>query len=220
MPIPIPRRKPKRTAPPPRVNTAIGEIGVHVDDRDYVLRPSLYAMSQLGDPSDTVRALAQVHGPAETQAAERLRHMTAVSVLAACTREDIRHLTGYLDGDTYRAGRIPAETVLVLARELTRHGIVGALPPRQREEGEPEPEYTEEFDARGYASAAIAHLDASEEEAWAMTMTGLVGALRAKFPPPPKDPNRPGARAPTQKQAKAALDWHDKIRKMRSAKNG
>jgi hypothetical protein len=51
---------------------------------------------------------------------------------------------------------------------------------------------------------AIAHLGMSEQQAWDMTVTGFVMAMRAKFPPPPR------AR-PTLKELDSMMDWLDKV---------
>ncbi|MEN1443551.1 DUF6246 family protein, partial [Pseudomonas aeruginosa] len=55
----------------------------------------------------------------------------------------------------------------------------------------------------------------SEREAWSMTMTGLIGALRAKYPP--TESNAPGARAPTAAEHDATMEWSDKIEAKRKA---
>ncbi|MCY1460465.1 hypothetical protein D9M71_780250 [compost metagenome] len=51
-----------------------------------------------------------------------------------------------------------------------------------------------------------------------MTMTGLVGALRAKFPQ--AQSQAPGARAPTVEEHNAAMDWFEKIEEKRRARLG
>lgn len=49
-----------------------------------------------------------------------------------------------------------------------------------------------------------------------MTMTGLIGALHAKYPP--TESNAPGARAPTAAEHDATMEWFDKIEAKRKAR--
>lgn len=217
------RKSPPATpAPAKRIRTAIGEMGIQEPNgREIVLRPSLYAMTQLGEPDEIVRVLANVCGVPANEQGARLQRLDAMSVIAACTSEDVRHLTGYHDGQKLVPGLMEPMVMIVLARRLLRHGITGTLPEQPREPGAGGgPQYVDHFDARGYVATAMAHLGVSENDAWDLTMTGLIGAMRSKYPPAPKDPNRPGANAPSKAEYKAAMEWHDKIRQARSAKNG
>jgi hypothetical protein len=63
-----------------------------------------------------------------------------------------------------------------------------------------------EFDARGIAATAMAHLGLSEQEAWQLTMTSYIGAMRAKYPPTEKDAKAdPRSDAEVYDSAKALL---------------
>ena len=63
-----------------------------------------------------------------------------------------------------------------------------------------------EFDARGIAATAMAHLGLSEKEAWQLTMTSYIGAMRAKYPPTEKDAKAdPRSDAEVYDSAKAFL---------------
>ena len=102
----------------------------------------------------------------------------------ACCEDDISDVFGYFDAPRkYIPGAAPAEHIRPLARCLLKHGVVGALPPPKVRPEDAPPEYREDFDARGMVALAMAHLGLPEAEAWRMTMTSLVGAMRAKFPP-------------------------------------
>lgn len=92
--------------------------------------------------------------------------------------------------------------------ERLRHGITGVQPPLPRKADE-DAEFVSEFVARDHVALAIAHLGMTEREAWAMTMTSLVGALRTKFPQAKS--NAPGAKAPTEEEHSATMDWFEKI---------
>ena len=185
----------------------IGEVGVHIDGATHVLRPSLYAMTQIGDPEEIVRVFASVMqaGP---------DFVDALAVVYACADTDVSDIFGSLDTEgekiEYLPGAAPAEHVVFIARCLLKHGITGALPQLPPKAGE-EREYTPAFDAREHVAVAMAHLGLSESEAWQMTMTSFIGAMRAKFPPEPT----PGSRAPSDEQVEADMDWLDRINAIR-----
>ncbi|WXL23913.1 DUF6246 family protein [Ectopseudomonas mendocina] len=189
--------------------TEIGEIGVHVGDHCYRLRPSLYAMSKLGSPSEIVSLFANVMGDPLTKVHQHSQFRDALEVIHACTEEDVTEVFGYYNERfKYVLKKADPAHIIPLARCLLKHGVIGALPPLPVKSDE-DREYTAEFVARDHVAVAMAHLGVSEAEAWNMTMTSLVGALRAKFPQAESD--SPGAKAPTIEEAEAALDWHDKV---------
>lgn len=189
---------------------------MHVGNDLYVLRPSLYAMSQIGQPAEIVdvfvRVLAEAGGPKGVSD----QFADALAVLHACADRDMSSVFGYFDETlTFIPGIADEAHILPLARCLLRHGITGTLPPLPRRADE-EPEYLQVFVARDHVAIAIAHLGLSEREAWAMTMTGLVSAMRAKFPQ--IENSAPGARAPTKEEHEATMDWFDKIEAKRKAR--
>lgn len=192
-----------------RILKDIGEIGIHTDKRDVILRPSLYAMSELGSPREIVEIVSLVCEGAISEHDERAQMIAARSVLASCTEEDISDLVGYWTEDSFVRGAMEPEDILVIARSLLRHGVVGALPAEEGRGDDREPEYVAEFDARGYVATVMAHLGLSENDAWQMTMTAALGALRAKYPPQPSD--GPGGRSPTAKEHEATMREYDKI---------
>lgn len=196
----------------------IGEIGIHTGADCYKLRPSLYAISQLGSPAEIVRLYGAVMGEAPILA-------DVLGVIHACAQEDVSHVFGCFvparapgaKGLRYVPGTAKVADTAILARSLLRHGVTGALPP-QEAEGD-EPAYSAEFDARSYVALAMAHLGATSAEAWQMTMTELVGAMRAKFPPI-KDQKRP-AKPMTAPEYDATMEYGDAIMaKLAKRKNG
>lgn len=204
--------------------TEIGEVGVYVGDQVVRLRPSLYAISRLGDPVEIVETFATVMGGAEDEAQARRLFQAALGVIYSCVREDVdlssvfgtyETISGSLE---YVPGAAPVEHVVPLARCLLKHGVTGALPPLPRRPGHDEPVYVKEFVARDHVAMAMAHLGVSERDAWDLTMTGMVGALRAKFPP--AESNAPGAKAPTKEEHSATMAWFDKIDAKRKATKG
>ncbi len=190
-----------------RVITSVGEIGVSVGDRDVLFRPSLYAMGKL---PDAVAAFHAIHTPISTKLGEFDRFMSAVEVLQACTDQDIDWLIGHT-GRTYRtwvAGKMPARNCIILAASLIRHGVTGVVP---IEENAPPPkrsDYAQKFEPRDIVAMAVAHLNMSSAEAWEMTVTSFILAMRAKYPTPKSD-------APTQKEAGSKMEWLKRINQAR-----
>ncbi|MCI2809393.1 DUF6246 family protein [Eoetvoesiella caeni] len=145
----------------------------------------------------------------------------ALAVIFACCEADLSAVFGCFEsteaGLKYVAGSAPQEHVVPLAQCLMKHGITGALEPLPRRHDE-DPEYVVRFLARDHVALAMAHLGMSEKDAWNMTMTSLVGALRAKFPQ--QESNAPGARAPSKEEHEATMEWFDKIEAKRKAAQG
>lgn len=198
--------------------TEVGEVGVHVGDDLYVLRPSLYAMSQLGQPGEIVDVFVRVMAEAGGEKGIADQFADALAVLHACSDQDMSEVFGYFDEAlVFVRGAADVSHILPLARCLLRHGITGTIPPLPRRADE-EPEYLQEFVARDHVAIGIAHLGLSEREAWAMTMTGLVSAMRAKFPQ--IESKAPGAKAPTKEEHEATMEWFEKIEAKRLARLG
>ncbi|KKW67382.1 hypothetical protein AAV94_11115 [Lampropedia cohaerens] len=187
--------------------TEIGEIGVHIDGQTHILRPSLYAMTQLGSPKEIVALYAAV-----MDAGPRL--IDCIGVINACTVADVSRAFGCVvdkDGKLeYQPGLAPAEDVVAIARCLLKHGVTGALKQLPKAA---DAEYSDEFDARAMVAAAMAHLGLSSQEAWQSTMTELVGAFRSKFPPDAK--TNPGSRAPTLEEHEQTMAWFEQVEAMR-----
>ncbi|WP_313397146.1 DUF6246 family protein [Stutzerimonas nitrititolerans] len=193
--------------------TETGEVGVHVGDSVYVLRPSLYAMTQIGEPAKIVEVYATVMFDGLEGRAADDQFADALMVIHACSEEDLCDVFGCYDEQLrYKSGAADPEHVLPLARCLLRHGVTGVQKPLPRR-ADDEPEFVREFVARDHVALAVAHLGVSEREAWQMTMTSLVGALRAKFPPAPDQ--SPGARAPTKEEHEATEEWFARIEEKR-----
>lgn len=195
--------------------TEIGEIGLEYLGREYRLRPSFAAMARLGTPAEIVEAFGLLFGappePTGNPVLDRPRwrvwgreqFRAALSVLYACCDDDLSALIGWTtERMTYRPGAMPAANITVLARELLRHGVVGDVPadPRQPKRGK----FAAEFHARDFAAMAMAHLGLSEADAWQMTMTGFILAMRAKFPPP-ETPTKDDA--PSEEAHDATMAW-------------
>ena len=185
------------------VITEIGEVGVDVDGASFVLRPSLYSMTKIGDPSEIVRVYASVMGAHHD---EQLQD--CIIAIYACCDEDVTKAFGSYNVDEngtlrYERGAATVEDVVAIARHLMLHGVVGKLEPLKRDGGARE--YTTKFEAKAHAAVAVAHLGIQSREAWGMTMTELAGALRAKFPP------EKSVDVPSKEELQDTLDWHDAV---------
>jgi len=118
-----------------RVLTEIGEIGVVNGDVTHVLRPSLYAMTQLGSPAEIVELYASVMGNGDFG--------DALAVIFACAEGDLGDLFGgYIpakagSGWRYKVGKAKPEHVIPLAQCLLKHGVTGAYKPLANKGGLP-----------------------------------------------------------------------------------
>lgn len=178
-----------------QVLTDIGEMGVQVGERYVKFRPSLAAMARLGSPRDIVETFVAVCGAPplsgnpvldepRVKAWRRDQFSAACCVLWACAQDDdISWLAGYTN-ERYRyvRGALPLADIVGLAAGLLKHGVLGDISP-EATRGAKKSDYLSEFKARDFAAAAMAHLGATETQAWDMTMTSYIIAMRAKFPP-------------------------------------
>lgn len=186
-----------------QVLTDIGEMGVQVGERYVKFRPSLAAMARLGSPRDIVETFVTVCGAPSLSGIQVLdeprlkswrrdQFAAAVNVLYACTEDAIDWLVGYTN-ERYRyvRGALPLADIVGLAIGLLKHGVLGDIPP-EAIRGAKKSDYLSEFKARDFAAAAMAHLGVSEADAWNMTMTSYIVAMRAKYPPAKEAKQVPG----------------------------
>lgn len=147
-----------------RVITSIGEQGLtHPDGRQVVLRPSLYAMTQLGSPREIVELFAELHEPPRLIQSMSWDHHSVVACAERCNKTIMRRhwlnmlflswqvMTACCDGDltpfigepgtrygSYRLGPVPPEAMLVMARSLLRYGLIGPIEEKTPEQLEAE----------------------------------------------------------------------------------
>lgn len=206
------------------VLTEIGEVGITLEGRTYRLRPSFFAMTQIGTPAEIVEAFVMLNGaPAlsglpwvDTPRLKRWRRdqfRTALTVCYACAApdDDLGPLLGGISERMgYQPGRVPLDSIVALARSLLRHGVTGDIPDDAPKRGKGE--YSAEFKAREYVASAMAHLGASESDAWAMTMTSFIAAMTAKFPPTDAKGKPLTQSAPmTEQRAAETMAWLDRV---------
>lgn len=199
-----------------RVITQIGEVGIKINGEEFLLRPSLLAMSQLENP---VATYADLHGQT---GADAIRD-AAIDVFKACCNKDISPFIGmqqigktrvrsngdggYIETKIYTDSYIDDIHLVAIAHSLIYHGIIGDAPKRPVSPDTPKPKYSDKFDAAAYATTAMAHLGMSSADAWNLTMTELLLAFHAKFPPSQEDL----ARQEALDDYDRAAAWRDKI---------
>lgn len=210
--------------------TNIGHVGIRLDGKTIVLNPSLLAMTKLSNPVDIFSKVHGGHYPAHridnpelmTQIAVRCYGEmleAAIQVLKVCCEFDISRLTGTCslrpDGRQHLIpGKMPQDDILVIARHLLLHGIIGNQKDDPDYEDKDKGKWSSEFDARPLAYMAVAHLGMSEEAAWSMTMTSFRAAMDAKFPPDKKK------KIPTQKKYEETMDWAERMMAADAQRNG
>lgn len=189
----------------------IGEVLITVGEEDYFFRPSFINMTRIGEPEEIVQALYDLHNDEAAELMRKATvalgylpawiadhcispqyskkaTVAAMTVLQACSDQNVTSLTGeVVPGRSgrwtfvYRKGYMTPEEMIIVARSLMAHGVVGKAKVRrlQRHEGA---EASTEFNAFEYISAARTHLGMSREEAEQLTMTDFQLLLAAKYP--------------------------------------
>ena len=205
--------------------TAIGEVGIEVGGRSYLLRPSLFSMTRIGTPVEIVETFGLLCGPEPVNYFpgvpvldpvprwRRDRFSAALIVMNSCSADDLSDLIGAFTGyRRYRPGLMPMDDIIAIARSLIIHGVTGNAKPDSRRPPA-KGDYLTEFKAGEYVACAMAHLGAAERDAWGMTMTSFSAAMRSKYPPPEDTPGqRP---APTLEVIDATMARLKKINALR-----
>lgn len=160
----------------------LGEVGIHTSKgRTFILRPSLYAISQLGESREIVETFKKVmEGDL----------FCSLEVLEACGSQEFLEVSeeifGYFtfekEGWNFIEGIEPPEVAILLAQHLLIHGVAGNVKPPSYELPKEDDNYTSEFKPEEIASLAMAHLGYNERESWNMTLTAILLALKAKYP--------------------------------------
>lgn len=173
-----------------RVITAIGHAGIKTPSGEYKLIPTLAAIATLDNPVQMYSDLTALDTPHE----ERVE--IAHAVIMACSNDSsIARWLGQREVSkprmrkgvitrTYSSVYIDAAHSVAIAEQLLFHGMVGKI--ERRAASISESDYTNTFDPLEWVSAVVAHLGLSEADAWNMTMTSILSALKTKFPPTEK----------------------------------
>lgn len=140
---------------------------------EWTFIPSFARIDLLGTPREIVQVYAQLHGP---QAVETARYVLATM----CEQEDATPLIGWIDDDRQlHHGLMPDAEMVIIARHLMQHGIIGKARPGS---GKGDGKYSEEFDVREYVTAARVHLGLSTEDAERLSMSEFQAMFEMKFP--------------------------------------
>lgn len=198
--------------------TEAGDIGLYTPNAPVVvLRPSMRAIASLGTPAEIIAVFTDVMG-----GAHRWHTLNALAVLWACVgqgdEDRAADVLGYTGGDdgAFVPGMLTPDEIVICARHLLQHGVVGMAP--ERPSTAPPQKPTTEFKAAEYVALVVAHLGIPADAAWQMSMTSIEAALRAKFPEAGKDKRAPGNNAPTLEEHQQTMDWFEQVQAARKAK--
>lgn len=192
--------------------TEIGEMRISLSDRSFFFKPSFRAMNEIGTPKEIVEVYAKLNGidyVAPLQHVEYLpfgakmqvmktiskpvygRHVLSAAyiVMQSCCEDDISVLIGGWKptprGVRYVPGIMPVSDIIIIARNLMQHGIIGKsplkVPERLEEQGK---KTTNEFHASQYIISARTHFDMSRDEAENLSMTEFQMMIKNKYPEP------------------------------------
>jgi hypothetical protein len=192
--------------------TEIGEMRISLSDRSFFFKPSFRAMNEIGTPKEIVEVYAKLNGidyVAPLQHVEYLpfgaqmqvmktiskpvfgRHVLSAAyiVMQSCCEDDISVLIGGWKptprGVRYVPGIMPVSDIIIIARNLMEHGIIGKsplkVPERLEEQGK---KTTNEFHASQYIISARTHFDMTRDEAENLSMTEFQMMIKNKYPEP------------------------------------
>ena len=192
--------------------TEIGEMRISLSDRSFFFKPSFRAMNEIGTPKEIVEIYARLNGidyVAPLQHVEYLpfgaqmqvmktiskpvygRHVLSAAyiVMQSCCEDDISVLIGGWKptprGVRYVPGIMPVSDIIIIARNLMQHGIIGKsplkVPERLEEQGK---KTTSEFHASQYIISARTHFDMTRDEAENLSMTEFQMMIKNKYPEP------------------------------------
>lgn len=193
---------------------SIGEYRISLEDKSFFLKPSFRAMNEIGTPREIVETYAAVNGSDYVRMVRQIEiagsqnkwvanHLTekmlkpkfslgmlsaAYLIMQSCCDEDISILIGgwkpTKNGVKYIPALMPAADIIVIARRLMEHGIIGTSPLKVLAKSEKQQKTTNEFNVADYINSARAHLGISREEAENLSMTEYQQIIKAKFPEP------------------------------------
>lgn len=192
--------------------TEIGEMRISLSDRSFFFKPSFRAMNEIGTPKEIVEVYARLNGidyVAPLQHVEYLpfgaqmqvmktiskpvygRHVLSAAyiVMQSCCEDDASVLIGGWKptprGVRYVPGIMPVSDIIIIARNLMQHGIIGKsplkVPERLEEQGK---KTTNEFHASQYIISARTHFDITRDEAENLSMTEFQMMIKNKYPEP------------------------------------
>lgn len=198
-------------------NTAIGEIDIHFNDRDYRLRPSFQAIQSIDDYNGAASQAGRAVSFCQSGVMPLVRDlMVCYIIVNACAVTELPdQLIGYFTGSKsndaktlYKQGAMEIRELCVLANHLMKWGLYGQ-PSAERvaysqalARMRSQPQESKPIDILEFVSIASAPngLGKSLSESWQMTMKEfqllfdaqfpLTEKQRAMIPPPPEEEAR------------------------------
>lgn len=192
--------------------TDIGEYRISLSDKSFFLKPSFRAMNEIGsgeeivqmyvavNGSDYVNMMKKIESTTNTWAANYLTEKmlkpkfsvgmlsAACIIMQSCCDDDISVLIGNWkctkNGIKYSPALMPANDIIIIARSLMEHGIIGKSPLKVPLKQESKQNRTNKFNVAEYINSARAHLGVTREEAENLTMTEYQQIIKVKFPEP------------------------------------
>lgn len=191
--------------------TEIGELRISLTDKSYFFKPSFRAMNEIGTPKEIVEMYATLNGAdylavmqhvgnlpfgAQMQVMRTVskpvygRHVLSAAfiIMQACCEEDVSMLIGSYKptarGVRYVPGVMPVNDIIIIARNLLDHGIIGKSPLKVPQRSESQKQTTNEFNASQYIISARTHFGMTREEAEDLSMTEFQQMVKNKFPEP------------------------------------
>ena len=189
--------------------TEIGEMRISLSDRSFFFKPSFRAMNEIGTPKEIVEVYAKLNGidyvaplqhveclpfGAQMQVMKTIskpvygRHVLSAAyiVMQSCCEDDVSVLIGGWKptprGVRYVPGMMPVSDIIIIARNLMQHGIIGKsplkVPERLEEQGK---KTTNEFHASQYIISARTHFDMTRDEAENLSMTEFQMMIKNKY---------------------------------------
>lgn len=192
--------------------TEIGELRISLADKSFFLKPSFRAMNEIGTPKEIVEMYATLNGADYLQTMQHIeglppgaqiqvmktvskpvygRHVLSAAyiVMQACCEEDVSMLIGgwkpTARGVRYVPGVMPVNDIIIIARNLLDHGIIGKSPLKVPQRSESQKQTTNEFNTSQYIISARTHFGMTREEAEDLSMTEFQQMIKNKYPEPP-----------------------------------
>lgn len=192
--------------------TEIGELRISLADKSFFFKPSFRAMNEIGTPKEIVEMYATLNGADYLQTMQHIeglppgaqiqvmktvskpvygRHVLSAAyiVMQACCEEDVSMLIGgwkpTARGVRYVPGVMPVSDIIIIARNLIDHGIIGKSPLKVPQRSESQKQTTNEFNASQYIISARTHFGMTREEAEDLSMTEFQQMIKNKYPEPP-----------------------------------
>lgn len=192
--------------------TEIGELRISLADKSFFFKPSFRTMNEIGTPKEIVEMYATLNGADYLQTMQHIeglppgaqiqvmktvskpvygRHVLSAAyiVMQACCEEDVSMLIGgwkpTARGVRYVPGVMPVNDIIIIARNLLDHGIIGKSPLKVPQRSESQKQTTNEFNASQYIMSARTHFGMTREEAEDLSMTEFQQMIKNKYPEPP-----------------------------------